>query len=53
METYNDEEAPGSTPPAQEDIDETLCLLPIPGMREAILAGMMAPVSELSTELDW
>ena len=34
-------------------ISETLHLMSIPGMREAIREGMEAPVSECSEELDW
>ncbi len=41
---------------SQEDWDavqETLYLVSIPGMRESILEGMAAPVSDLEDELDW
>ena len=34
-------------------ISETLHLLSVPGMRESIQAGMNAPLSECSEELDW
>ncbi len=34
-------------------IQETLHLLGVPGMREAILDGMAASVEECSKELDW
>jgi antitoxin YefM len=34
-------------------VQETLYLVSIPGMRESILEGMAAPVSELEGELDW
>ena len=35
------------------NINETLFLTAIPGMRESILQGMNEPVSEMSDELDW
>ena len=35
------------------NINETLFLTAIPGMRESILQGMNEPVSEMSEELDW
>lgn len=34
-------------------IQETLYLLAVPGMREAIKEGMLEPVDECATELDW
>jgi prevent-host-death family protein len=34
-------------------IQETLHLLSIPGMRQSILDGMAAPVSELSPDVGW
>ncbi len=34
-------------------IQETLYLLSIPGMREAIKEGMETPVEECEKELDW
>lgn len=34
-------------------IQETLCLLSIPGMRESIREGMETPVEECVCELDW
>lgn len=34
-------------------ISETLHLLSIPGMREAIKEGMNEPIEECSKELDW
>lgn len=33
-------------------IQETLYLVSIPGMRESILAGIVEPIEECSTELD-
>ncbi len=41
---------------AEEDwnsINETLCLLSVPGMRESIVDGMNADLEECSQELDW
>ena len=41
---------------AEEDwraIQETLYLLAVPGMREAIKAGMAEPLDQSSKELDW
>ena len=41
---------------SQEDwaaMQETLFLLSIPNMRESLREGMDAPVTELSTKLDW
>ena len=41
---------------AEEDwraIQETLYLLAVPGMREAIKAGMAEPLDQSSQELDW
>jgi len=41
---------------AEEDwraIQESLYLVSIPGMRESIQAGLAAPVSECSEDLDW
>ncbi len=35
------------------DINETLYLLSIPGMRESIREGMEESVSDCATELDW
>ena len=34
-------------------VQETLFLLSVPGMRESILEGMVAPVDECTQELDW
>ncbi len=34
-------------------VQETLYLLSIPGMREAIREGMNTPVEECAKELDW
>lgn len=34
-------------------IQETLCLLSIPNMRESIIKGLKTPVNECSKELDW
>jgi antitoxin YefM len=34
-------------------IQETMYLLSIPGMREAIREGMSTPANECTTELDW
>ena len=34
-------------------INETLYLLPIPGMRESILEGMESSLEDCDTELDW
>ena len=34
-------------------IQETLYLTSIPGMREAILEGMAAPIDELSDDAGW
>ena len=34
-------------------ISETLYLLSIPGMRESIRDGLMTPIDECSTELEW
>jgi PHD/YefM family antitoxin component YafN of YafNO toxin-antitoxin module len=34
-------------------IQETLCLLSVPGIRESIREGMATPVSECATELKW
>jgi prevent-host-death family protein len=34
-------------------IQETLYLLTIPGMRDAIREGMATPISECTEELDW
>jgi prevent-host-death family protein len=38
-----------------QDIQETLCLLSVPGMRESIKEGMAQPVDTCVTEsqLDW
>ncbi len=41
---------------AEEDwnaINETLCLVSIPGMRESIIEGMNARLEECDQELDW
>jgi prevent-host-death family protein len=41
---------------ASEDwnaIQETMYLLSVPGMREAIRAGMAEPVDTCATDLDW
>jgi len=35
------------------DIQETLFLLSIPGMRQSIIEGMKTPVEECSEELNW
>jgi len=35
------------------DIQETLHLLSIPGMRESIREGLETPLEECSRELDW
>lgn len=35
------------------DIQETLFLLSIPGMRESIIDGLRTPVEEYSEELEW
>ena len=35
------------------NIQETLYLTSIPGMRESIIKGMKTPLSETSKELDW
>tara|TARA_Y100001972_G_C7645955_1_gene324631 strand:+ start:304 stop:546 length:243 start_codon:yes stop_codon:yes gene_type:complete len=35
------------------NIQETLYLTSIPGMRESIIEGMKTPVSDTSKELDW
>ncbi len=35
------------------NIQETLHLSLIPGMRESIIEGMKTPASELSNDLDW
>jgi prevent-host-death family protein len=34
-------------------IQETLYLLAVPGMRDAIKAGMAAPLAESAKELEW
>jgi antitoxin YefM len=34
-------------------VQETLHLVSIPGMREAILEGMAAPIEDLEDQLDW
>ena len=34
-------------------IQETLCLLSVPGMRESIKEGMAGPVDSCSRALDW
>jgi len=34
-------------------MNETLYLVSIPGMRESIIEGMQADVSDCSAELDW
>lgn len=36
-----------------EAIQETLCLLAAPGMRESIREGMQTPPDRLETDLDW
>jgi len=41
---------------AEEDwnaISETLYLLSVPGMRESLIKGMKAPVSECAKGLEW
>jgi len=35
------------------NIQETMYLISIPGMRESILKGMETPLSETSKDLDW
>ena len=35
------------------NIQETLYLTSIPGMRESIIEGMKTPISETSNNLDW
>lgn len=35
------------------NIQETLYLTSIPGMRESIVEGMNTPISETSRDLDW
>ena len=35
------------------NIQETLYLTSIPGMRQSIIEGMKTPVSDTSKELDW
>ena len=35
------------------NIEETLYLVSIPGMRQSILDGMKEPISKLSDKLDW
>lgn len=35
------------------NIQETLYLTSIPGMRESIIEGLVTPLSETSDELDW
>lgn len=35
------------------DIEETLYLLSLPGMRESLVEGIATPLSQCSTELDW
>lgn len=34
-------------------VQETMHLLSVPGMREAILEGMAEPIDECAKELDW
>jgi antitoxin YefM len=34
-------------------INETLCLLSVPGMRESIIEGMQENLDKTSTELEW
>lgn len=34
-------------------VQETLCLLTIPGMRESIRKGLATPIGECSKGLDW
>ena len=34
-------------------IQETLCLLAVPGMRESIKEGMAVPLAQSKSELDW
>ena len=36
-----------------ESIQETLCLLSVPGMRDSIREGMEEPIDSCSKELDW
>lgn len=41
---------------AEEDwrsINETLCLLGIPGMRESIIEGLNTPLDECDDEVEW
>jgi prevent-host-death family protein len=35
------------------NIEETLFLLSIPGMRDSIVEGMKTPLNELDTNLNW
>lgn len=35
------------------NIEETLFLLSIPGMRDSIVEGMETPIEELDSKLDW
>jgi len=48
METIDDEQAQDVLP---QDLEETLYLLSVPGMRESVLAGMAALEEECSAEL--
>ena len=34
-------------------VQETLCLLSVPGMRESIVDGMAAPIEDCDVALDW
>lgn len=34
-------------------VEETLCLLSIPGMRESIIEGLNTPVDQCSDEVEW
>lgn len=36
-----------------QDIEETLFLLSMPGMRESLVEGIATPLSQCSSELDW
>lgn len=55
MKTITDKQAQDTLPEdtLPQDLEETLYLLSIPGMRESIQAGMQAPEEECSSELPW
>jgi hypothetical protein len=42
-----------ANPRNKANVQETMHLLSIPGMRESIREGLETPVEELETELDW